>query len=290
VREIPAQLDLSPLFALSDTWYGGNLSKGYTPPETSRQKIAQIAQLQAALGRERQGLSDAEVALIKQRLGGEEALAGMQNAREVAALKRRELNQNDQNRKDFKESQEEQRQTEALLKSEPYKAVMGSADAMGAIKKLQSFISVNGLPTDPTDPKYDEFGSLYETAKIGVKNAEQLGALTKSDTDITQGFLGPSGTFDMIKKKFGSGKEGILAGLQAVEDRYDRNLKNNVKTLRTTFKAKQAQDLISVGENQYTSLKGPTTVKIKNPNTGEIRDVPASQKDIFLNKGGILVQ
>jgi len=38
LRALPQKMDLSPLMALSDTWFGGNLSKGYTKPLTAEER------------------------------------------------------------------------------------------------------------------------------------------------------------------------------------------------------------------------------------------------------------
>lgn len=299
-KALPMGVDLTPLMSLADTWTGSKMAGTYKAPESTQDRVGQIMALQNALAKQKQGLSESEIGLLKQRLGGEESMANLKNQFEMMKLKRQELKQNESARQDAKASADEQRQTEALLKSDPYKAMIGAVDAMGAIKNIQNFIAQNGLPTDPRDPKYAQFSSMYELAKTGVKNAEQLGALTKSDTDITSGFLGPKGSIDMMLQTLGSGKEGVLAGLKEVENRYDRNLANNRDILKTTFKAKQAHDLVDMGEMKYKSAKGYQAntapqdalsgmVKIKAPN-GEIRAVPAAQKEAYLAKGGVLAE
>lgn len=58
-------LDLSPGMALTDTWYGGNIQKGYTPPTKKR---ALIAQLNDQLLKAEGSMSQDEINLLKAQL------------------------------------------------------------------------------------------------------------------------------------------------------------------------------------------------------------------------------
>lgn len=296
-KALPGQLDLSPLMALSDTWYGGNLSKGYTKPASTEQRTQDIMALQNALSRQKAGVSETELGLIKQRLGGEEALAGMKNAREMAALRKQEHQLAKDQRQDFKDAQEDQRQMEALMKSDDFKAVGGMAKSVEAISALKGFIRENGLPNILTNnEKLNTFNSLYESAKLSIKDAEQLGALTKSDTDITGGVLGPQGTvLDSLKQSFLGGDPKIIEALDKVTDRYHKNFGARRAVLNKVFTRPRALELVDLEKARMDAIKvaeggaSEGTVKIKAPD-GEIRAVPASQKQAYLDKGGVLAE
>ena len=67
------QLDLSPLMALSDQWYGGNLAQNYrgTDTYTAGRQQQDVAKLQQALGARQAQLSDAESQAIAAQLKSE---------------------------------------------------------------------------------------------------------------------------------------------------------------------------------------------------------------------------
>ncbi len=45
----PTQVDLTPLMALADKWWGGDRAKSYRPPETANEKKAKVIQLNTAI-------------------------------------------------------------------------------------------------------------------------------------------------------------------------------------------------------------------------------------------------
>lgn len=294
-KALPGQLDLSPLMALSDTWYGGNLSKGYTKPASTEQRTQDIMALQNALSRQKAGVSETELGLIKQRLGGEEALAGMKNAREMAALRRQEHQLAKDQRQDFKDAQEDQRQVESLAKNNDFKAMQGMIDANEAIGKLKKFISEKGLPNILSNSAdLNTFNALYASAKLSIKKSEDLGALTTSDVDITEGMLGPDGTvLDGIKQAYLGGDPTLIRALDTITDRYDKNFADKKTVLSKVYTRPRAIDILDTEHARLKSLNvtktSEGTVKIKAPD-GEIRAVPASQKQAYLDKGGVLAE
>ena len=61
---IQPNVDISPLLALSDTWFGGNLSKGYRPPMNQQDLLAAEAELQQQLNKERYGAAGRDIQLL----------------------------------------------------------------------------------------------------------------------------------------------------------------------------------------------------------------------------------
>lgn len=256
-KAIPIQADISPLLALSDTWFGGNLQKGYTPPTPTEAKVSQIMQLQAALQKQKQGLSDDEIALIKSRLGGEESLAKMQAEFQGLKLRKAELGEAQKTRQDFREMQEDQRQVEKLQTGNDLKMMSGVVKSVGAINALKGFISTKGIPNIISNPDdLNTFNSLYASAKLAIKDAEELGALTSSDVDITQGVLGPEGkVLDSMKQKFLGGDATLLRALDTVTDRYEKNFKNKKTLLSKTYQRPRSQELLQEIQNQLDTVK-----------------------------------
>lgn len=65
------QLDLSPLLALADSQTGSNLSKGYTKPQTTQDLANQVMGMQGQIQKGTQGVSEQQMALLKDRLNSE---------------------------------------------------------------------------------------------------------------------------------------------------------------------------------------------------------------------------
>ena len=63
------QLDLSPLMALSDMWFGGNLAGSYKRPTDSKAQLETTAALQQGLQKARGALTDDEQQYLLSRLG-----------------------------------------------------------------------------------------------------------------------------------------------------------------------------------------------------------------------------
>lgn len=66
------QTDLSPLMALSDSWYGGNLAKSYRAPETQAQNMAAQQKYDNQAFNQYGKLADDEMNLLRQNLMGEQ--------------------------------------------------------------------------------------------------------------------------------------------------------------------------------------------------------------------------
>lgn len=80
-KALPQKTDLSPLMALSDTWFGGNLQKGYRRPESDQERLMGISQLQRIPQQERQALINNLSKLADVNLS-QKALMGMYGKKE----------------------------------------------------------------------------------------------------------------------------------------------------------------------------------------------------------------
>ncbi len=92
-KELP--LDLRPIASLVDSWTGSKLSKAATPIETAEQRQDAIMQLQNAIGKNEQGMSQDQLAMLKTKLGylyhEDEAASRKELHDETMALRREAL-------------------------------------------------------------------------------------------------------------------------------------------------------------------------------------------------------
>jgi len=77
----PLQLDLSPLMALSDQWFGGDMGKQYKRPESPTDRVKALSDMEGALLKARGGISQEEQQYLQNRMGlmqkADETQAGM---------------------------------------------------------------------------------------------------------------------------------------------------------------------------------------------------------------------
>lgn len=64
-KENGGNVDLSPLAALSDTWFGGNLKAGYKSPMSAEERQLKGVALSDLLQKQRQGITDDELANLR---------------------------------------------------------------------------------------------------------------------------------------------------------------------------------------------------------------------------------
>lgn len=76
------QADLSPLAALSDSWFGGNLSRSYRRPETQAENFMKQQQLENSANQTYSSLTDDEMNLLRQEFNMDQAEQNRQLERE----------------------------------------------------------------------------------------------------------------------------------------------------------------------------------------------------------------
>lgn len=119
------QLDLSPLLALSDTWYGGKQAQSYQKPMTTAELIAANQGIDKGLQAQRQGITDAELDLLKQGL----AYKNQSKAEERQAARFAQ----EMTLMQFRENKKEERQAAQFAQQEAMQKLKRDAE-MGDLK------------------------------------------------------------------------------------------------------------------------------------------------------------
>ena len=186
-------IDLSPLMALSDNWFGGNMAGSYNAGFTGDKKQAQILALQNALGKRQGQLSDAEQKSIADQIGkeyyGQQVMGGMIDSPAAPSQS---------------ENMAVSRESRALrtaIGTEVKDA--GMSDAVTGLQKmhrLQQFIKENnGIPMYGN--AYIEYQRLHKDLLLTEKERQALGALAGPDIGVIEGYIGPGSAGGVISAK-----------------------------------------------------------------------------------------
>jgi hypothetical protein len=87
LENVKPGVDISPLMALADTWYGGNLSKGYAKPMSGMDVLSGQQGLQGQVDKARLGVRDTERNALKDELSGRLKLRELEAMEVEKALK-----------------------------------------------------------------------------------------------------------------------------------------------------------------------------------------------------------
>jgi hypothetical protein len=193
--KLPVQYDLSPLMNLSDSWFGSNLQKGYKAPSSAQELIGARGQLEAALAKNRMGVTEAEKDRLQQNLTNRQKTAQLLVEATNADLKRKELGMQAKDRDAYKKDQQELAITRAFDKDYGDK-LNGLSQLRYSLTGLQDVVNKYGGKTPlPTDPDYGEFSSKLAEALVGYnKYFAGLGALSGPDLGIITSGVGLSQT------------------------------------------------------------------------------------------------
>lgn len=290
-RAIPMQTNIAPLMALADTWWGGNLSKGYTAPEGLPDRIKLVETLQQGLQKQRAGLSEAEIALMKQRLGGEEALAGMKNQRENAKMRREEMALAREARKDQKTGMEDAIEAERFQKSDMYTDMRVGIKGRELIQRVRDIVQRNGgqIP-DMTSPLRAEFESAFTSMQLDQKEQYALGALSGPDFGLIVRATGNPGVMSQEIDKLidkTRGKSSVLSRLEQIEkDATNRYTRANQLAV-TRYKNPTSVGLIGDLSGQWSQASGgqapaamdPEKLKWLNENPNDPRAIEIRQRE-----------
>jgi len=228
---MPLQTDLSPLMNLSDTWFGGNLQKGYAKPETGRERIGTAQALQNAIQKQMGGLTESELGLLKQKLGERQhgadlkaRYAEIQQRREAAAMAKQDAKST---REDWKTME-----AKASFDREYGPGISQSVLFEGAAKNVQDILAKHqGNIPDASDPDYALLEANFSTMKTSYnKGVAGLGALAGADLGMLAEALGdPTVSVSAyLKNKIRGG--GTTTG--AIIEQMRRINKDTVKTIR----------------------------------------------------------
>lgn len=258
--DMPTQTDLSPLMALADTWYGGNLQKGYKSPTNPEERIQQLYALQQGIQKARGGLSESEIAALKDQIQGRiklKELEAMQAERDLKRTQasaigdevkaRREERDMTENRKAFGENT---KGTSAKL--EALTTFKHAAEEYAALLEKHG-----GSAPSQTDPDYLRMQSLYQAMTVPWKETANLGALSGGDVQIIKSALGPSTFTEWLASNAirpGAALSNIQQVIKANDRVYERNLNQSAKI----YPKRHIQDLVEMKRQDYYGGNMPT--------------------------------
>ena len=104
------------------------------------------------------------------------------------------------------------------------------ADATNSFNALKMSIANNGVITDPADPRFGDQQSTAALFKLGVKRAEDLGALDQGLIDFTD-LLTDTDPFSAIRFFWGS-DAATLGRLNATSKMFDDKLRTEAENIR----------------------------------------------------------
>lgn len=68
LSNLPVQVDLTPLMALTDTWTGSKLAQSYKPPTTAAERVGMMQKIQSEINKNSDQMDDNQVKLLKSQL------------------------------------------------------------------------------------------------------------------------------------------------------------------------------------------------------------------------------
>jgi hypothetical protein len=222
-KSVNPQLDLSPLMALSDTWYGGNLAQNYKRPTDSKANLQTTVELQQGLQKAKDALTDNQASTLKTKMNYlQQADQTALNAL-MAQARDRETQRNAGENRDFKDTK-----LNIDVKKDYRKNygenIRGTASFTAHANDAYEILKRNG----GTIPMTGADKAAYDTATSRMstdynKYIAGLGALAGSDLALINQGLGVDesimGTF--LRQGVKGGGKATMDGLQQIMDRND---------------------------------------------------------------------
>jgi hypothetical protein len=215
MQTMSPQTDFSPLMALVDTWYGGNLSKGYTKPMSGADVFGGSQGLQGGIDKARLGVSATESEKLKQELQGRLKLRELEameaNKRLMKATTQDLANKN----YDFKVNQAKEANREKFEKT--FGPQLEQANILNrSVNTLKAILQKGGkIPYD--DPIFKGAASALATAyNTGIA---KLGALAGADLNLIERGTGVSTSIrGLLETQFtGSTPENMIQQMENLQ-------------------------------------------------------------------------
>jgi hypothetical protein len=216
-------VDLSPLMALADTWYGGNLAKGYKAPISGQDIMNTQRGLMGDAQKSRLGVTEAEGDRLKQELMGRLKLRELEAMELEKRLKRETLQDLTNKNKDYKEDKftYEQRRNFTKDYGETLNAMADvNTDAIG-IKRILA--ASDGVPVVNSEllSRAASLASFYNQSRA------KLGALSGPDKSMIDNALMVSNEISgmFANRLKGTSKEKIIAKMEELININDQVMK-----------------------------------------------------------------
>jgi type II secretory pathway pseudopilin PulG len=256
-RNAKPQMDLSPLLALNDSWFGTNLRSGYSKPQDSKGVLETTANLQGGLQKARDSLTDNQANYLNQQIQayqrGDQTKAQLleaagrleqAKAQTVAARGSKDEGVNIRARENYEK--EFGKSTNAL------------GEFVSSIRDVKNTIAAAGgkIP-DPGSPQRAQYDSAVsrmltrynaDVAKLGALAGGDLNLLTKavgSNPELIQGW------FQGIQRGGAAGTLKVLDGLEKDSDKTVENYGRRIKIW-----GNRVDDLYANDKATYHQSKG----------------------------------
>jgi hypothetical protein len=247
MQTMSPQTDFSPLMALVDTWYGGNLSKGYTKPMSGADVFGGSQGLQGGIDKARLGVSATESEKLKQELQGRLKLRELEameaNKRLMKATTQDLANKN----YDFKVNQAKEANREKFEKT------FGSElDQVFILNRSANTVKqmLSGGEIPYTDPTFKAAASSLATAyNTGVA---KLGALAGADLNLIERGTGIATSLQgLISNNFmGSNAAKIKQQMEDLQKVTDQIMDKVDQKQKAMWKG-DTDEQMNIARNQY---------------------------------------
>lgn len=274
MRQREGDVDLSPLLALSDTWFGGNTQKGYTAPQTRDEREQGVLALEQYVQKSKQSLTDDQIGLLQNRLG----LAEKRVASEERAIDRQAERESEERRHsesvamrmmmaqqaaDTKASFKDQETRQNMLKTPELQAIGGITDFNSVLNRYEQKVKDYGVNLVGIEKQ--ELEGLFSELAVKYKEAKRLGALAGPDMNLVKGSIGKADDLGgWIKDKFAGGDgAGVLATLQQLKKTNESDFTRLDSYLDSTFQTPSTNDMKKTYRQFYAKSKSlPETTDV----------------------------
>lgn len=252
------KIDLSPLMALSDTWFGGNLAGNYKRPTDSKAALETTAALQQGLQKARGALTDDEMQYLATRGSLLQKANESRVNQDIAKARLEESKAATGAAKDYKNEKLSLEQKDKYNK-EFGKVINGSSVFITSAQKVKDIIRQNGGEIPYTGPLAKEFESEVGGMMANYNRyVAELGALSGPDASIIEKKIGVS--VNSMPNFIGSNVKGGGQSVNRVLDNILGNMKESHERTRERIKTiygGYADDAFKVDDETFQkSLKG----------------------------------
>jgi hypothetical protein len=252
-----AKMDLSPLMALHDTWFGGNLAGGYKRPVSPEEINKQEAMLQEAILQAKGKAAGTEAGIIQSKYN---ALAGLYKSREAAAAQlaaaqerakhfgayrgdmdaRRAMEKDRQlaeraEKKAERAKEDIQRQRRDISREDDYNVANHLPEAIRPIMELKKNVAANGIEfLGGNATAQDQLNVMFNLVS---KDVYGLGALAGPDVGMLERQKGFKGGFGGYINSLITGKNDadFVAALDNLENVLQRKFQKSYGNLERRF-------------------------------------------------------
>lgn len=268
------KVDLSPLMALSDSWFGGNLAGNYKRPTDSKSALETTAALQQGLQKARGSLTDNEMQNLALRAN---ILQKSDESKANQAIAKARLEESKNSRgghEGFRVGKEEVRNRENFDKTIGQPMQM-KGQFIEALSDVKNVLRSNGNKVPAVNsPEYTKYKSAVDRMLVRYNSdIAKLGALAGADLTLLSGATATSP--EMMKtwfnEKLQGGVEGTLQVLDALEKGVDAGVEEDSARAIDTWGDTVAKPLEN-RKNEYVMRKSGSYKSSATPSQGMTRE------------------